>query len=169
MHKINEEQINKKYIITEGKTSISIFIFPIFIFISSIIHLITNSKNNYIVLFICIPFFIFSFLNYFNKKIILTKSTIYLFINKKSTFSVKLSSNFKLFDIKQTKIGKILNYGTIYIVDTNNNFIEYKFFKDPLSFRKKLVKVYEREMKKINPDFQIEETNEQKSVLDKVE
>ncbi len=159
MQEIHEEQINRSYIIEEGLTSIYVFILPIFVLIVSILYLLNyqNGEINYIVLFISMPIFITSTLSYLNKKIILTKSSLYYFVNKKSTFSVKLNSEFKLLDISQSAIGKILNYGTLYIFDNDGKFIEYKFFKDPLNFRKKFVKAYVYEMKKIDPSFQIED------------
>lgn len=159
MQEIHEEQINRSYIIEEGLTSIYVFILPIFVLIVCILYLLNyqNGEINYIVLFISMPIFITSTLSYLNKKIILTKSSLYYFVNKKSTFSVKLNSEFKLLDISQSAIGKILNYGTLYIFDNDGKFIEYKFFKDPLNFRKKFVKAYVYEMKKIDPSFQIED------------
>ncbi len=158
MSQIHEDQINKKYIIFEGFTSEYIFMLPIFILACSIFYVVNSNQDNqnYIVFIISIPFFINSFLSYLRKKIILTKSSIYYFVNKNSSFSVKLASEFNIFDIKQTSIEKFLNYGTVYIFNKNGEFIEYKFFKDPLNFRKKLVKVYIEEMKKIDPSFELE-------------
>lgn len=174
MAPIHEEQINNKYILDEGRTSLFIFMLPIFILIISILYVFQSSKeeNNYIVLIVSIPFFVTSVLNYLNKKIILTKTSVYYFVNKKSVFFSKLSTDFKIFDIKQTKIEKILNYGTLYIFNNNGEFIEYKFFNDPLNFRKKFVKAYVEEMKKIDPSFEIEGeeyNNAESNKLDKIE
>ncbi len=157
MQNIHQEQINQKYIVQEGLTSIYIFIFPVVVLILSLVYIFNfaTAKNNIIVMLVSVPLFIISGLNYLNKKIILTKSTLYHFLNKKCNFSVKLTEDFKILYVEQDRLGKLLNYGTVYIFNNKDEFVEYKYLDDPLNFKKKFVKVYVEEMKKIDPSYEI--------------
>ncbi len=164
MQNIHQEQINQKYIIKEGLTSVYIFLLPISILILSLVYFFNfgSNKDNLIVLVISIPLFIISGLNYLNKKIILTKSTLYHFVNKNCNFSVKLTEDFKVLYVEQDRLGKIFNYGTVYVFNNKDQFVEYKYLDDPLNFKNFFVKTYIEEMKKIDPSFEINDENLEK-------
>lgn len=153
-NQIREENIKRDQIVDIAEISIFIFLLPTFLALSSIVYILTQKTSNILIsLFIFVPFFVVAFLNYSYKKIYLTKSSLYYFKSGISIFSVKLNDDFFIFDIKQSVLGKLLNYGEVIIVNRDNQFISCPYVSNPLKLKNKLVKRYETEMKKVDPTF----------------
>ena len=161
------KKINPKAVIMESKTSVFIFLYPIMILLSMIIYMADKkSFSNFVLfLFISLICFIAPFLNFHKKSIILTKKSIYLFLRDKEIFKLSLESDFAFVDVKQDRMGKLLNYGTLVLSDSNNNIYEYFFLSNPQKFKEKIINLHLKIMREIDPNFvspyNLEETKEE--------
>ena len=147
--------INPKSIIFESKTSILIFSIPIFVFISMIIYATENKtiSNFILIILICSIPFIHSFLNYYQKKIMITGNSIHIYVRGNSVLSRKLLSEFNIINVKKNIISSLFNFGTLIIVNNKNEMYTYYFLKNPEEVKNQIMFRYEKLAKKIDPNF----------------
>lgn len=140
-----QNTINKKAILKESKTTRLIFL-PLIIF-SLVIYTIMftnefNLKNFLNFSFVIFIFFIPLFLNFFDKKIILTGTSIYIFSLFQKETKISLVENLKAIEVKQDFIGLIFNYGSLFILTKNNELYTYRFLINPKKIEEKILKRY---------------------------
>lgn len=160
----------KPPILHEQKTSI-FFLFPSFaILLISIIYLISKFEINMLLILLVINIFVFipNFIQWKNKKIFITPGKIYVYNGKTKVIGWSFIEDFKLITINQTKYGKFLNYGTLKIVNQKNESYDFEFLDNPKKMFDEIIKRYEKNMKKINPDFVSTYKNDEVK-LDKIE
>lgn len=168
------KKINPKAVVAEGRTSLFIFFYPVIILLSIIIYLIKGENLNQFLIFTFAAMlsFVPAFLNYYNKSIIVTKKSIYVFVRGKQVLKWSLEEDFYLIDVRQDKLGKFLGYGTLVLVNRDKKLYEYFFLSNPVEFQKNLFLSYEKIMKKLDPNYispynLTKESNEEK--LDVIE
>lgn len=140
-----QNTINKKAILKESKTTRLIFL-PLIIF-SLVIYTIMftnefNLKNFLNFSFVIFIFFIPLFLNFYDKKIILTGTSIYIFSLFQKETKISLVENLKAIEVKQDFIGLIFNYGSLFILTKNNELYTYRFLINPKKIEEKILKRY---------------------------
>jgi hypothetical protein len=147
----------KPKIIAEESTSLFIFFTPLLVLICSILYILngkSNSINNsiFIMLINCI-FWITPILGFYNKKIILISNKVYIYVNNSKKFSLSFGINFKYLEFTQSKYGKIFNYGTLTLINTDNKIYQYFFLKNPEKIYNTIILTYEKNMKLLDKDY----------------
>jgi len=94
--------------------------------------------------------FIPSFLQWKNKKMFITKNKIYVYIGKDKIIGWNLLEEVKTITVNQSKYGKILNYGTLTLINQNEQSYDFEFLNDPKQMFEKIIAQHEYIIKKIN-------------------
>lgn len=146
-----------------------ILIFYEIIFIFSIFYAIYYNKINFITgsLAIIISFFL-TYYNYYKRKIVITANKFYIYRLGKKTVSLNFSNQFFQIKFEKTKLGRILNYGTLILIDQENKYYKIDFISNPESVFFSSIKEYEKIQEKINPNY-VKTLNEETNNLDKIE
>ncbi len=153
----NKDKINKKAIVMKGERSIFIFLIPTLAALVFIIHQFMQPGFSIIItLILFFLFFLITFLDYDRKTIYLTGSSIYIFLNGKQIFSSSLVDNFKIIELKQDRLGKFLNYGSLIFLNNDKTYYEFKYLDNPSELYNKTLKRYEKTMQKIDPNFKLD-------------
>lgn len=161
---------NKPQILHEQKSSIFL-LFPSFaVFLISSIYLLTNFTINIFLILVIINIVIFlpNFYQWKNKKIFITPGKIYVYSGKKKIIGWSFIEEFKLITLNQDKYGKFLNYGTLTIVNQNDESYNFEFLDNPKKMFTEIIKRYEKNMKKVNPNF-VTTHNQEENHIDKIE
>jgi hypothetical protein len=168
------KKINPKAVVVEGKTSIFIFFYPVMILLSIIVYLIKSKNLDQFLIFMFAATLAFlpAFFNYYNKSIVITKKSIYVFVRGKQILKWSLEEDFYLVDIRQDRLGSLLGYGTLVLVNRDKKLYEYFFLANASDVQTKLFLSYEKIMKKLDPNYispynLIKQSNEEK--LDVIE
>lgn len=168
------KKINPKAVVVEGKTSLFIFLYPVIILLSTIVYSINGRNLNQflILMFAALLSFMPAFSNYYNKSIVITKKSIYVFLRGKQILKWSLEEDFYLVDVRKDKLGRFLGYGTLVLVNRDKKLYEYFFLSNATEVQHKLFLSYEIIMKKLDPNYispynLIKESNEEK--LDVIE
>lgn len=149
------KKINPKSIIASGKTSIMIFLLSFFILFAYLIFGLKNPNIrdflSFLVIFLLA--FIPSFLNFYQKEIYLTGNSIYIYVREKKIHSFSILEDLKALDIRQDKLGKFLNYGTLILDTKQHGVVTYMFLSNPEKMLDSIMYRYEHLMKKNDPSF----------------
>lgn len=135
---------NNIEIIAQSKTSVFIFFIPTIILIVNIYQLFFFKHFSLIFLIISFVFFIPFFLNFYKKRIILTRNKIYVMSKKKKIISWHLIDDCSYIQYEQSFLGKILNYGTLQISNNKNQFYQYQFLHNIKNFYDQVLKQYNK-------------------------
>jgi hypothetical protein len=135
---------NNVEIIAQNKTSVFIFFIPTIILIVNIYQLLIFQHPSIIFLILSLVFFIPFFLNFYKKRIILTKNKIYVMSKKKKIISWHLMDDCSYIQYEQSFLGKIFNYGTLQISNNKNQFYQYLFLHDIKNFYNKVLEQYNK-------------------------
>lgn len=149
----NNKKINIE-IIAQKKTSLFIFFVPIIILIINIYQIFIVKNFNILFLIFSFIFFIPFFLNFYQKKIILTKTKLYVISRKRKIISWHLIKDCSYIQYEQSFLGKFLNYGTLQISNNKNQFYQYHFLHDVKNFYNQVIEQYQ----KINPTTEVKKT-----------
>jgi len=147
------KKLNQSHVIFKGKTSVFIFLYPFIISFCLLFYSIKNFDIKFFFVLLITSFivFIIAFLNFYKKEIIITDDFVYLFIRGKKIFKWSIVDEIYLVNVIQNKLGKILNYGTLILVNCNNEMYEYFYLDDPITFKDQLVLIHKEKTKKIDP------------------
>jgi hypothetical protein len=149
------KKINPKSVIASGKTSIMIFLLAFVILSAYIIFGLKNPNISDFLSFLVIFLlaFIPSFLNFYQKEIYLTGNSIHIYVRGKKIHSFSILEDLKALDIRQDKLGKTLNYGTLIIDTKQYGVVTYMFLSEPEKMLDSIMYRYEYLMKKNDPSF----------------
>ncbi len=150
------KKINPKAIIFKEKTSIFVFLYPSLISIFMFWYFIQNKTQSSFLLFFFLSsiMFFLAGMNFLKKELILTSSSVYICANNKIKFSLNLVSELQSIDIRQEKLGTIFNFGTVVVLKNDKTFYEFFFINDPKNCLEKIMTRYEKNVLKINPNFE---------------
>jgi hypothetical protein len=150
-----EKKINKKAIVTTGKTSPFIFLYPGFISLLMVVYIIKNPNINNALLCLGISAFLFitGYFSFKNRKILITKNSIYVYSGEKKFLHWSIQNDFLGIEIQQDRLGKIFNYGTVIIANKDKSLYQQSFIDNPELFKDNLMVSYENIMKKLDPNF----------------
>lgn len=145
----------KPTVIYKATTSKFIFLWPVAIFISMLFYSIFLDKgNHFFTIFIASLFpLIPAFLFYYGKRIILTPNKVYIYIKNKKFISWKIIGDFKHVEYSQSRLGKLFNFGTLLIVNQNNESYQYMYLNNVQQMYEHIIIRYEKLMKRLDPDF----------------
>lgn len=144
-------------ILISRKTHWACFLAPLFFILIYIYYSITNNEiNPYFIIFIILFFISQYFLHYHGKRIFITDKKIYAYSRKKKILSLPLVGGFTHISYKQSKLGKILNYGTLHILTIENTLFTYQYLQDCSLMYDKILEQHVIEVKKIDPDYELE-------------
>lgn len=169
------KKINPKAIIFKGKTSIFVFLYPSLISIIMLWYFIDNKTIFSFLLFFSLSaiMFFLAGMNFFKKELILTPNSVYIYANNNLKFSLNLLSELHIIDIRQEKLGRIFNFGTLVFLKNDKTFYEFFFINDPKKCLEKIMIRYEKNVLKINPNFETKyfnkENNRNEKKLDSIE
>ena len=138
------EKKKTKKIIGIGKISIFSFLPSIFVSFCLFFYLIKNFNISLFFIFslFSLSFLFLSFYNYKKKRIIITESKIHFIKDKKPFFSVEFSVDFKIIQYTQSKIGKLFNYGTFFLVNQSDQMATIHYIDNPEKLYSKIEKAY---------------------------
>lgn len=132
-----------------------IFSTPISLFIFAIIYTLVQGAST-VALFI----FIFSGLSllgvsliYLKNKLIITKNKIYIFQGKQKIVAWSFIEDFYCVDYKQSALGKLFNYGTLYISNHDNKFYLFKMIDNPIQAYDNIIIQYEKIQEALDPSY----------------
>lgn len=130
--------------IHEEKTSIFLVIYTsIYSFFILYYGIFTNNKFLIPSLFLSILLCLLCYYNYTNRKILVTENKIYLYKLGKKTGSISFINDFHYIDYHQSILGRIFNYGTIFIVNNDKFYYKIHFICNPKILFEKSVIAYE--------------------------
>lgn len=95
-----------------------------------------------------------TYYNYYKRKIVITQNKFYTYRLGKKTISLSFSKDFLHIKYEKTKIGRLLNYGTILLVTQNNDYYKIHFVKEPEKVFFAAIEQYENVMQIINPEYE---------------
>ena len=149
------KKINPKSIVYQGKTSIFIFLYPTLLALGMIWYFFNTKTFSSFLISLSISFIVYfiAFLNFSKKQIFLTKNSVYIYMNERIKFSSLLVEDLYKIEIRQDKLGIFLNYGTLVIINKDNNYYEFFVLDNPKKCMDNIMTRYERNMKKIDPNF----------------
>lgn len=151
---INPKKINKPIIITEGHTSIFIFLIPLILIISTIVYSLSSNKLNiFLTLFLCILYLVYPVTHFFKRKITVTNNKVYFYFLGKKKISIHYLDDFYIIDYQQDRLGKLLNYGTLTIIDDDKNAYQYSFLNNIFTIYETIVIAYEDYLVKKEPEY----------------
>ena len=90
---------------------------------------------------------------FYNKKIIIKKKKIYVFIRDKKLLSWEIYNDLKIIDYKSSLLGKIFNYGTLTLVNNNNEIYEYYYLNNGDEVYKIIKNNHIYLLKKLDPNY----------------
>lgn len=135
-------------------TAHPILIFYNFILFVVLTILLVNNKVSLIVFFLTIiPSFYFTYYNYYKRKVVVTKNKIYIYRLGKKSASLSFSNQFKFIKYEKNKISSLLNYGSLFLIDVNNEIYSVHFITDPEKIFSLSVQQFEDIQYKLDPDF----------------
>lgn len=147
---------NKKAeIIIEKKIHPIIIIYNIVFCLSIFYYSLLGHGVPFLVTFFLIS--ITSFITYFNfykRKIVITKNKLYIYRLGKKMVSISYASDFLYIKFEKTKLGRLLNYGTILVVTQNNTLYSVNFVREPEELFIAAIKEYENVISLINPKYE---------------
>lgn len=108
-----------------------------------------------------------SYYNYYNRKIVITRNKFYVYRLGKKTISLSFAKDFLHIKYEKTKLGKLLNYGSILLVTQDNQFYKVHFVKEPEQVFFASVSEYENVMQILNPDYE-KQLNKEDSILNTI-
>lgn len=112
--------------------------------------------------------FFMTYYNYYKRKVVVTSNKFYFYRLGKKTISLSFSYDFFQIKYEKTKLGRILNYGTLILIDQKNQYYKINFISNPEEIFFCAIKEYEKVQLKINPNYEIKFT-ENKENIDKIE
>lgn len=147
---------------------------PLLIFLFFIYYTINHKEINVIGIIIIFILFYFQFyFNYNKKKIFITNKKIYYYSRGKKVLSLPLVGGFLNIGYSQSKLGKILNYGTLKILTNQDVLFTYKYLNDGKAIYEKIIEQHVIETKKIDPNYEMiilkEDKNTKHSELDSLD
>lgn len=139
----------------QSKNSKVFFLLPLTILLISILmYIITDRFTMFTLLFMfSIICFIPAFLGYKFRKYIITNNKIYVYDKDKKILGWTFSDDFLCVDYKQSRLGKILNFGDLYISNRNNQFYIYKNMYNPKQAYTYTIIQYEKIAVMLDPNY----------------
>jgi hypothetical protein len=107
----------------------------------------------FISIFILFIIFFLTYYNYYGRKVVITKNKFYIYRLNKKIISLSYAKDFLYINYEKTKLGILLNYGTILLVTQKNLYYKIYFIKDPEKIFFTAIYEYENVMKIINPQY----------------
>lgn len=95
-----------------------------------------------------------TYYNYYKRKIVITKNKFYAYRLGKKTISLSFSKDFLHIKYEKSKLGRLLNYGTILLVTQNNDYYKIHFVNEPNNVFYAAIEQYENVMTLINPQYE---------------
>lgn len=95
-----------------------------------------------------------TYYNYVGRKIVITKNKFYVYRLGKKTISLSFSKDFLHIKYEKTRLGKILNYGTILLVTQENKYYKINFVNQPEELFYSAIEAYENVMSLVNPAYE---------------
>lgn len=95
-----------------------------------------------------------TYYNYYGRKIVITKNKFYVYRLGKKTISLSFAKDFLHVKFEQTRLGKILNYGSVLLVTQENRYYQVHFVKNPEEVFYTSIEEYENIMTLINPEYE---------------
>ena len=139
----------------QSQNSKAVFLLAITIFLLSIVMFIITQE--FIIFTLLIIFSVICYipaqLSYKFRKYIITNNKIYVYDKDKKILGWTFSDDFLCVDYKQSKIGKIFNFGDLYISNRNNQFYLYKNISNPKEAYDKTIIQYEKIAVMLDPNY----------------
>lgn len=117
-----------------------------------------------------------SFLTYYNfygRKVVVTTHKIYFYRLGKKTITLSFAKDFLHMKYEKTRLGRILDYGTILLVTQEEKYYKIHFVTNPEEVFYTSIEAYENIMSMINPDYEKKFTKKdseiQKQNFEKIE
>lgn len=104
-----------------------------------------------------------SYYNFYQRKIIITKNKFYVYRLGKKTISLSFSTDFLHIKYEKTKLGRLLNYGSILLVTQENKYYKVHFVNDVEKVFYTAIEEYENVMAIYNPDYEKKLTKEKEN------
>lgn len=165
------EKNQKSSVLLQEKTSNFIFLTPLLLSIVSLFYLFnTNNKTNFFFT-VAVIFLIStkSFLMFRGKKIVITKTKMYIYVNNKKFISWSLAEDFYIVNYKQNFLGKIFSYGTLVIINQDKQMYEYFYLNNVENSYHAIMESYEKLMQKLDPSFIVLYKDKKNTKIDKIE
>lgn len=145
---------NKKPVY-KTKNSYSVFFLSILILCFAILSLFILNNTNISLMLIIGAFIVYvpSFLSYKFRRFIISENKIYVYDKSKKILGWTFSEDFECVDFKQSNLGKVFNYGDLYISNRNHQFYIYKNIKNPEEAYLEVIKQYEKVALTIDPTY----------------
>lgn len=164
-------KIKKPIVIIEETTHPFVFSFPILIFLAMIVYFISGKNDtSFFIYFIILALISLKCLSlYYKKKIVVSDKKIYVYIRGKKFLSWSLSQEFQIVNYSQSFFGKILNFGTLTLINKDKEMYEYYFLNNPKKVYSEIIKSYETLMKKLDPSFIVSYIEDDKKNIDSID
>lgn len=125
------------------KISIGLFVTNILVAIFSLGFILTSHNNFLIILLVVISniaFFFPSYINYKSTELLISKRKVYI-KNKflKTQTVLDLVSDLKYYKKEQSILGKVFNYGTIQLVDSQDRIIKIECIESPEKIEEEII------------------------------
>lgn len=95
-----------------------------------------------------------TYYNYYGRKIVITKNKFYVYRLGKKTISLSYSKDFLHIKYEKTKLGRLLDYGSILLVTQENKYYKIHFIKEPEEVFYSSINEYENVMSLLNPKYE---------------
>lgn len=95
-----------------------------------------------------------TYYNFYGRKIVITKNKFYIYRLNKKSISLSFSKDFLHIKYEKTKLGKLLNYGSILLVTQDSKYYKIHFVNNPEEIFYESIKQYENVMVLINPEYE---------------
>lgn len=104
-----------------------------------------------------------SYYNFYGRKIVITQNKLYIYRLGKKIISLSYAKDFLHIKYEKTKIGRLLNYGSILLVTQDNMYYKIHFLNNPEKIFYTAIQEYENVMSIVNPDYEKKYVTEQSS------
>lgn len=95
-----------------------------------------------------------TYYNYYGRKIVITRNKFYVYRLGKKIISLSYAKDFLHIKYEKTKIGRLLNYGSILLVTQDNMYYKVHFVNEPEQVFYTAINEYENVMSLINPQYE---------------
>lgn len=146
-------------LIYETATSLYVFLFPVIsslvLFYYMAVKLVPEGNTPMIIVLLCGAFVLFlpPMTRYFGNRLFISEEKIYVYLNNKKFISWDLIDDFKYMEFNQSFLGKIFDYGSLMLVNQQNQMYVYKYIKKPKKTYSMIIFAHEKIIKDQDPDY----------------